>query len=328
MVSVIIPVYNAEAFLPSAVESVLSQTMTDWEIILVDDGSTDSSPLICDSLASSSARIHTIHKTNGGLSSARNAALDIAKGDYITFLDADDLLHPRALHLLLDAAIDADAEISSCRNLPFSRPEAIEAASVGAKPEPRVMTAAQAIRNILYQREPDNSACGKLYAARIWRDIRFREGTGYEDLDIICPVVAKANRVAHIPAELYLYRQHPASYVHTLSLRRADVLHVCRRLTAYIADNFPELLPAAHSRQISANFNILGLIAANRHRLPEQDIPKAMLLEKECWNTIKGLRGQSLRNPSVRLKNKMGIIASYIGGAPLLRWLSRVIYSS
>ena len=95
MVSVIIPAYNAEKYLLEAVASVISQSSSDWELILVDDGSTDSTPGLCDSFAASDSRISVIHKPNGGLSDARNHGIEAASGEYLTFLDADDVLDPR-----------------------------------------------------------------------------------------------------------------------------------------------------------------------------------------------------------------------------------------
>ena len=96
-ISIIIPVYNAEEYLDRCLESVLEQSFTSFEVILVDDGSTDSSPLICDRYSATDPRFRTVHKENGGVSSARNAGMDLAKGEYLMFLDSDDALLPDAL---------------------------------------------------------------------------------------------------------------------------------------------------------------------------------------------------------------------------------------
>ena len=102
-VSIIIPVYNSEEYLDACVAGILKQDMTSYEVILVDDGSTDSSPLICDRLSSTDSRFRTIHKSNGGVSSARNAGIALAQGEYVTFIDSDDILAPGALKALVEA---------------------------------------------------------------------------------------------------------------------------------------------------------------------------------------------------------------------------------
>ena len=111
LISVIVPVYNVEDYLEKCVKSILSQTYPKFELILVDDGSKDSSGSICDKLASFDSRIVCIHKQNGGLSSARNTALDLCKGQYITFVDSDDLIASNALELMMDYAIKCQSDI-------------------------------------------------------------------------------------------------------------------------------------------------------------------------------------------------------------------------
>ncbi len=323
MVSVIIPVYNAEKYLSQTIDSVLSQTYTDWELILVDDGSTDSSGNICDEACAKDSRIKVYHISNGGLSCARNLGLDNAAGDFIFFLDADDLLPSRAIETLLLFSKECDIVSAPLKHFKDSKRPSDKC--VASSLSNYTLSSIEALENILYQKNIDNSACGKLYSSNIWKGVRFRAGTGYEDLDIISSLFLKANRVVILETPLYYYRQHKESYIHTFSLNRADVLEVTKRLTDYVSAECPELLKAARSRQLSANFNMLGLIAANRKYI-EGDAGKANEIAYRCWNKIKELRGESLRNPSVRLKNKIGIVASYIGGRRLVEVLSLLIY--
>jgi len=335
MVSVIIPVYNAEKYLVQAIESVISQTYTDWEIILVDDGSTDSSGKICENYAGRTSKIKVIHKKNGGLSSARNTAITKAKGNYFLFLDADDILATTTLEILSYCVKEKECDIA-CGNLKnftssyklYLSRLFIPAASITTNPNNFIKTLKpfEALRNILYQKKINNSVCGKLFASKLFKNIQFREGINYEDLDIISPLFVNATKIGYINIPIYFYRQHPESYVHTFSLKRADVLDVTQRLTYFIESKCPKLLPAARSRQLSANFNILGLIAANRKFIIGEDRGKADKIADSCWNKIKELRGESLRNPSVRLKNKIGIILSYIGGRPFFQTVSKHFY--
>lgn len=106
--SIIIPVYNAEEYLDRCLVSIMEQSFSSYEVILVDDGSTDSSPLICDRYSSTDPRFRTIHKKNGGVSSARNAGLDLAKGEFVMFVDSDDMLLPDAVERMLEGVLDED----------------------------------------------------------------------------------------------------------------------------------------------------------------------------------------------------------------------------
>ncbi|MDE5874723.1 MAG: glycosyltransferase [Muribaculaceae bacterium] len=344
MVSVIVPVYNAEKYLQAAIDSVRKQSYTDWELILVDDGSADSSPRICDRAAEESEKIRVIHTTNNGPSEARNIGLKIAGGDYITFLDADDLLEADALKIMMEAMNQNGTDIVCAR---FKGVEHDFRLSVPLFParykkckDATVMTPVEAVEEILYQKGIDNSPWAKIYRASLWCEKRFRKGIRYEDLDLIPAVVLEAKSIASLHCPLYLYRMHDSSFIHTFSLSHADVLDVTARLQESLPQHYPALEKAAKARRLDANFNILGRIEAsglkgenplknaNRGNDRNDDSFKAMLLADECWKTIKGLRGETLRNPRVRLKTKLGIIASYIGGRPLIELMSRYIYKS
>ena len=113
-ISVIIPIYNVEKYLEKCIDSVLAQTYRNIEIILVDDGSTDKCADICDSYLKKDSRVKVIHKVNGGLSSARNAGLDIAEGDFISFVDSDDFIEKEMLEKLYEALMEADADMAVC----------------------------------------------------------------------------------------------------------------------------------------------------------------------------------------------------------------------
>lgn len=335
LISVIIPVFNAEEFLEEAISSVFNQNYHNWELILVDDGSTDSSPSLCRSAAHRSPRVRTVYlKNNKGLPAARNAALEIATGQYITFLDADDLLHPRALSSMAQCAAFSDADIVCADILKFKDSPSSEKIiplrydNLKSSLPISMYDATYALGRMLYQKEINNSVCGKLFHKSLWKDIRFCEGTGYEDLDIIYHIFLKARKIARVRASLYLYRQHPSSYIHTFTPSRADVLSVTRKLTLFMDNNHPALAPAARSRELSANFNILSLMAANREAISSwtaEERKAADVVSRYCWNKIKELRLEALRNSSVRLKNKIGIIISYLSGRAGVELIARVL---
>lgn len=114
MISIIVPIYNVEKYLPKCIESIINQTYTDLEILLIDDGSTDNSGLICDKYASIDNRIRVIHKKNGGLSDARNVGLDICKGKYISFIDSDDYIELTMYEKMIKIMINQKVDIVSC----------------------------------------------------------------------------------------------------------------------------------------------------------------------------------------------------------------------
>lgn len=329
LISVIVPVFNAEEYLRQCVESVLAQTYCNWELILVDDGSADRSGSICDAAARASSRIKVRHTENRGVSEARNAGLDMMRGKYVAFLDADDMLHPQFLEVALLKILEADADvvqiktgeyeggdIKILKHLSLYSERAVNVPPVEYSPE-------EACKKVLYQSTFVPSPCGKLYKGSLWTGTRFRAGTRYEDLDLIPFVLRRAKSVAYFPLKLYFYLQHGGSYLHKFSLRRADVLDVTQRLVDAFAGE-PDLRRAALDRQLSANFNILSLIESNRALIGCAEKGEAARIAGRCWQKIRELRGGSLRNPNVRLKNKLGIIASYLGGRRLISILSRL----
>ena len=114
LISVIVPVYNVQDYLVRCVDSILAQTFRDFELILVDDGSTDRGGEMCDTLAGTDPRIRVIHKKNGGLSDARNVGIEVARGTYLSFIDSDDFVEPAMLEALYRRIKDADAQMADC----------------------------------------------------------------------------------------------------------------------------------------------------------------------------------------------------------------------
>lgn len=314
-ISIVVPVYNVGATLLTAcIESALGQTFSNIEIILVNDASTDGSGAICDAFAATDPRVKAIHLPhNTGLSGARNAGTSVARGRYISYLDGDDRLHPTLLQRLHDIALAGNADIVACGFMDVA-PGAPMAAAIK---EQRVsfFDSVGAIANALYQSNINHSACGKLYRRSLCIAEPFMDGW-YEDLRTFYRIFMRAAVIAYTPEPLYLYTSNPRSYLHTFTPARAVVLDVTDELTAYMAAHRPELLPAAHDRALSAAFNILNLLDANRCDEP--------LIAARCRATIRRYRRQSLLNPRVRVKNKLGIMLTYIGGFRLLSLVARL----
>lgn len=292
MISVIIPVYNTERWLPECLDSLLAQKEEDWEGILVDDGSVDSSAAICRRYCEADTRFRLVCQENGGPSSARNTGLDNAQGDYIAFIDSDDTILPDYLSTLLKNIETHNAEIASVGTC--------ELTAETGKPQ-SVLTGGEAVERMLYQTSSlTTSPYGKLFRKELWDGMRFRPGIIYEDLDIIYRIILKARKVSVDSKSLYIYRSTPGSLIRTLSPNRADVLDVTSRICSEMESASPRLLRAARDRRLSACFNILSLIDLNPGYLAER--------RKECTASIRRLWPSSLFNRRVRLKNKAGII--------------------
>ncbi len=228
-VTVVIPVYNVERYIEKCVNSVKEQTYRDYEIVLVDDGSTDSSGDICDRLGGESSNIRVIHQTNKGLGGARNTGLENCKTKYIFFLDSDDYINPSALQRCVETA-----EKNACDIVFFDRVSVNEAGEKG------VVYSLQAPGNQPLAREQINgifknpSACDKLYKTSLFteHDIRFPEKVWYEDLRTIPKLVPFAERAVKLSGEpIYYYLQRETSIMHT-----PDYGRIVRERTEALSD--------------------------------------------------------------------------------------------
>ena len=210
LISVIVPVYNVEPYIAECIESIQNQTYKNLEIILVDDGSKDNSGDICDQYASYDERIKVIHQENGGLSAARNAGIEVAKGDYIAFVDSDDYIgqtmYEDLLHLLKEHSLD----MIGCSVFRDKSGTIIE----GCNDEQlEIYEKDDALR--LAMHDEFTSVWNKLYKQDIVKDIRFPVGRKFEDSATSYLYVANANRVGHINRCYYYYRVNPNSITQT-----------------------------------------------------------------------------------------------------------------
>ena len=200
LVSIIIPCYNVEKYLRRCVDSVLTQTYKNLEIILVDDGSPDNSGNICDEYVDKDHRITVIHQENKGLSGARNAGIDIAKGEYLFFLDSDDAIYPDTIFTLYNTAVEKNADLVSSEYIKGVEPNAFKDRS-----DVKVISGngAQVLDYVL--QNSSWSAWGKLYRRDLVGDERFLEGHLYEDFEFVPSMYLKAKTCAHVCRILYFY---------------------------------------------------------------------------------------------------------------------------
>lgn len=222
-ISVIVPIYKVEAYLSKCIESVLAQTYTNLEIILVDDGSPDSSGEIAEAYAELDSRIRVIHKENGGLSSARNAGIDIAEGEYLAFLDSDDWIAPDTYEQMLAAAEKYDAPLVCAGR--FDVEEELGTTQKGlCPPEEECISGKELVRRILTWENVDSAAWDKLYRRELFREIRYPMGKVSEDMPTTYRIALDAGRAAMVPVPVYYYR-HRAGSITTESRFSEKALH-------------------------------------------------------------------------------------------------------
>ena len=258
LVSVVVPVYNVEPFLRQCVDSLLSQTHTNLEIILVDDGSTDSSGVICDEYAARSNSVRVIHKQNGGLSSARNAGIAEAQGAYIGFVDSDDFVEANMYALLLDAAITQDAQIAVCGRYVTDEEGNVlreQFAIHGGK----LYGTKEALSELLAFGELDVSVCDKLFRKDIAEGICFPVGEINEDAAVIFKAISGAVGLVHIGEPMYYYRGRNGSITKSgYKPNKIQALEHAQTITEFVCAQFPEL--KTQTRQYMA-YTCCGLLS-------------------------------------------------------------------
>ncbi len=214
-ISVIVPVYNAEKYLDRCVESIVAQTYKNLEIILVDDGSTDNSPAICDAWAKKDSRIRVIYKKNGGVSSARNAGLDACTGDYIGFADADDWMEPDMYEVLIGNAKRYSADKSSCGYIYYGQQAVCAPAETC-----RVLQSSDEIRLRIVSGEHNAVWCA-IYSRSVVGDIRFDESLKVaEDWLFNYQVCLKMSSEVIVNTPLYHYEDNIESAMHGINEKK------------------------------------------------------------------------------------------------------------
>jgi len=243
-ISVIVPVYKVEPYLDKCVSSIVNQTYTNLEIILVDDGSPDSCPTMCDAWAEKDSRIRVIHKPNGGLSDARNAGIVVATGELMAFVDSDDWIASDMYEHLYQRLTEDDSDIAACgvqmvwENKTPSRTLTREGSCVLNQEE-----AMQAIIEESWLKQP---VWYKLYKTALVRDILFPKGKYHEDVFWSYQAVGRAQRVSVSDHIGYYYLQRGGSIMgEGYSLKRLDAVEAKVQRCAYIQERFPALSPLA-----------------------------------------------------------------------------------
>lgn len=210
-VSIIIPIYNVEKYIHRCVNSILEQTYSNIEIILVNDGSTDNCPKVCDIYEKKDNRIKVIHKNNGGLSSARNKGLDIATGEYIAFVDGDDYIHKNMIGELTNVAENNEVDIVHCNFEMVDEEGNIIKCKNRTYKEEKTLNSYETICGHVIDYKVKVMAWNKLYKSELFKNLRFEEGYVYEDELLFPKIISKSNKNIILNKKLYFYVYAPQS---------------------------------------------------------------------------------------------------------------------
>ncbi|MDT2886051.1 glycosyltransferase [Lactococcus lactis] len=298
LISIVIPVYNVELYLEQSLESVLKQTYTNLQVILVDDGSTDSSSKICEDFEKKDNRFEVYRIQNGGQSVARNIGLTKVKGDYVTFLDSDDVLDSTIIETLLQVLVEYSSDISMCCPSHFygiDDPEFNIINKTGVKTKDEVLL------DMFYQRDFTPSVWGKLFKWELFNsNLRFKENKIFEDVDILPRLLERSSTVSYTFSKLYGYRHREKSTTTNIfSDKDLDIIDVCDDL---IKQYHRTDTPVGKAVLIyKTNCDLRIWLTAPRIGKYDRVISKAS-------DEIKNMSMTILKNSNVRIKLKIAII--------------------
>ena len=278
VISIIVPVYKVEAYIRKCVDSILQQSYRHLDVILVDDGSPDLCGRICDEYAARDRRVRVVHKANGGLSSARNAGLAVAQGDYLGFVDSDDWVDPDMYAYLLDHALESGADITVCGRVEEYQGKSRRCCWT----EPKLLDREQAMRALLEDDVMQSYAWNKLWKKEVFQGIRFPEGRNYEDIAVVHRAYNRADRVLCLPEAKYHYLQRRESIVRDVSLQnRMGYWASTRQRYDELKADWPRLVPVLEAQCAMAAANIWSICFVNSRA--EREKVRPCLLEMSAF---------------------------------------------
>lgn len=247
MISVVVPVYKVERFLPQCAESILSQSYTDIQLILVDDGSPDRCGAMCDEYARQDGRVTVIHRENGGLSAARNSGIEAAQGEYITFVDSDDFLLPGTLQDMVSLMEGESADVVVSKTVRCDENDTPDTFVLPAeKREIKLYTGGEIMRCLLIGRDIPVTAWGKLYKTKLFQGIRYPEGKEHEDVYTSYMLLHLARKVACTGSPGYVYRKNGGGQSLRFSEKRLASIDAKIQQAHFVEREYPNLKSLAY----------------------------------------------------------------------------------
>lgn len=276
LVSIIIPVYNTEKYLQNCLKSVDEQTYKNIEVILVDDGSVDTSGMICDNFCDKKDNWTVIHQKNRGLSAARNSGLKKAHGDYIDFVDSDDTIKKDHVKILIELILKTNSDIAIC-----SHEEIYDKKkrNFGSQYTEKIYSSGNCLADMLGEKGFMVSAWGKLYHKKVFRGIKFPEGKLHEDLATTYKTIMKADKIVYTPKPLYCYYQRKGSIVNSgFNKKKMNIIDQTDDMCSDIMEKYPNLNNICRNRKIHARFSVLRLMLDDSNLLEEEKKEKRKII--------------------------------------------------
>lgn len=301
LISIIVPVYNVETYLAKCVDSILAQTYTNLEIFLVNDGSSDCCGKLCDEYAKEDKRIKVIHKKNGGLSDARNVAIEVTTGEFITFIDSDDYVTDDYIMTLYSLIEKYECKVSIALYNTFvegSKPKVVNRVY-----REDCQTNIKAIEEMFYQEKYDTASWAKLYHSSLFATgIRYPKGIVYEDLATTYLLIFQSDKVAFCNRRIYNYllRRDSIEGSSFSSKKMDSALKVCELMESHL-DILGKVMQAYQCRMMSFFFHLLL-------KMPDGYEQRNMLYKR-----IKAIRWSVLCNSRARKKARVASLLSYFG---------------
>lgn len=258
ILSIIVPVYNVEEYLPKCLDSICNQSFKDFELILVNDGSTDNSYNICNAYSKKDKRIIIVNKQNGGLSSARNAGIELATGEYIGFVDSDDWIDLDMYELLINNIKKNDADIAICNDKKVVNKNVLSSTNTN---KVRVYSQEKAIEALIEGVHFQEYAWNKVYKRTLFTDIRFPEEKLYEDVFVMYKLFLKSCKIIHIDSAKYYYLQRNGSILNScFSIKKMDLIEACEKRHKDIICVYPNFKKKSNIALLNANLDIINQI--------------------------------------------------------------------
>lgn len=317
-ISIIVPVYNVEDFLYKCVSSIMNQTYKNLEIILVNDGSTDGSLIICNELKVSDSRIKVINKFNGGLSSARNAGLEIATGELISFIDSDDWIEPDFIELLYNGIVIYDADISVVH---FTRVRDFNKIEFSTTTQNSwlVFDRFHAMETLFSNNLIGYSAVNKLYKRYLFTEIRYPEGRIMEDKGTTYKLVHKVNKVVVNKSPKYHYYLRMNSIIRSkFNSKYFDSIMIHEEIIEFIDKVYPQLRNIVRARYVHESIRLLLMMIRSNYNNKEE-------FEK-CIDIVSSNKAYVLKERNVKFTVKiLAILFSIFPTIPLILSNSRIV---
>lgn len=320
LISLVVPVYNVEKYIDKCIKSIIDQTYVNIEIILVDDGSTDSSGLKCDFWAEKDTRINVIHKKNGGLSDARNFGINVATGKYISFIDSDDFVSNNYVDYLYGLIKKYSADISICDGHVIDE-NGVEFLSTKKKKrfDDLLMDPKNALKNMLYGTKYSNSAWAKMYSLKLFEEVKYPVGKYYEDIYTTYKLFLKSKKIVYGCGQHYFYVIRKGSISNDTSYhKRLDAVYGDEEVLEFAKNIDKKLIfPALYKLYRDS---LTCIVCFDYDNLTNDE----KIIVNELWQNIKITRIKTIFSINTSLKYKFFSLTSFLGKKKLKKLYLRL----